>query len=347
MVDSKLSQPALTPTMKTKLSIYIDQEPDGMWLLHSDAEKAYKLSHSAFIEGEWLSGLPLASNDEIQIIVELAHTVSALKSPAQRFTTEQWKGFYAMCDQVKECKITPLAWPERITPNARRFAYGNPKKADKQSGIHDIVAMRTYHQARPNMSLMRLNKGAGTIHDGIRAAVEGHRKEMNYHLLRLKNHGYPEDHPQVTQSYRILADLLPRLTKVQREILDIKESARTPGKINKKGWNRYKTVTLLMMTHNLDGTIRVDDVGRPIGHAYLRALINNSPYRCRKSGIHRANIMNNARPTFIAKALGIAKPKMNNLITTDSINEFIQARNGFDREWLKLAKLFRDYGDLT
>jgi hypothetical protein len=333
--------------METKLSIYIDQEPDGMWLLHSDADKAYKLSHSTFIEGEWLAELPTASNDEIEIIVELAHTISALKSPAQRFTTEQWKNFYAMCDRVSECKITPLAWPERITPNARRFAYGDPEKAKKDSGVHDIVAIRAYHQARPHMSLMRLNKDAGTIPEAIRLAVQEHRKEMNYHLLRLKNHGYPADRDQVIQSYQILTGLLPRLTEVQREILDIKESSRKPGTINKGGWNRYKTVTLLMMTHNLDGTVRVDNVGRPIGHAYLRALIDSSPYRCRKSGIHRANMMNNARPTFIAKALNISKPKMNDLITPELINEFARARNGFDREWLKLAKLFRDYGDLT
>lgn len=339
--------PIQTPTMETKLSIYIDQEPDGMWLLHSDADKAYKLSHSAFIEGNWLSSLPVAENDEIELIVELAHTVSALKSPAQRFTTEQWKSFYAMCDAVKECKVTPLAWPERITPNARRFAYGKPDKAKKNSGVHDIAAMRIYHQARPQMNLMRLNKEGGTIPDVIRAAVAEHRKEMNYHLLRLKNHGYPEDRPQVAQSYKILTGLLPQFTQAQREILDIKESAKKPGLINKTGWNRYKAVTLLMMTHNLDGTVRVDDIGRPIGHAYLRALIDNSPYRCRKSGIHRANMMNNARPTFISKALDIAKPKMNNLITPGSIDEFVKARNGFDREWLKLAKLFRDYGDLT
>lgn len=340
--------PSQTPTMETKLSIYIDQEPDGMWLLRSDAEKAYKLSHSAFIEGNWLSELPVAENDEIELIVELAHTISALKSPAQRFTTEQWKGFYAMCDAVKECKVTPLAWPERITPNARRFAYGKPdKKKGKDSGVHDITAMRVYHQARPQMNLMRLNKEGGTVPDVIRIAVEKHRKEMNYHLLRLKNRGYPDADLQMIRSCQILTGLLPELTEKQREILDIGESKRKPGTLNKGGWNRYKTVTLLMMTHNLDGAVRVDDIGRPIGHAYLRALIDNSPYRCRKSGIHRANMMNNARPTFISKALDIAKPKMNNLITPKAIDEFVKARNGFDREWLRLAKLFRDYGDLT
>jgi hypothetical protein len=334
--------------METKLSIYIDQEPDGMWLLHGDAEKAYKLSHSAFIEGNWLAELPVAKNDKIELIVELAHTVSALKSPAQRFTTDQWNNFYSMCNKVKECKIIPLAWPERITPNARRFAYGCPKKADNASGVHDIIAMKAYHQARPHMGLMRLNGRVDTIHPVIRAAVEKHRAEMNYHLLRLKNHGYPDDRPQVIQAYQILTEMLPKFSEIQISMLDIEESKRKPGTINESGWNRYKAVTLLMMTHNLDGTVRVDNMGRPIGHTYLKALISNSPYRCRKSGVHRANIMNNARPTFIAKALEISgKSKMNNLITPDCIDKFIQARNDFDREWLRLAKMFRDHGDLT
>lgn len=347
MVSPVSEQSNSNPKMETKLSIYIDQEPDGMWLLHNDSKKPYKLSHAAFIEGDWLLTLPLAEKDEIELIVERAHTVSALKSPAQRFTAQQWESFYEKCGRIDTCKITPLAWPERITANARRFAYGSPEKAKKNSGVHDIKAIQVFRQARPSLGLMRLGVDRDTIHPSIRAAVAQHRKEMNYDLLRLKNHKYPDDHPMMIQCAKAIVELAPSMSDIQRKILDLKFFKRNPSKLTKRGWNKFKVVTLWALTHNPDGTTRVDDKGRPISHAYLKAIIGNSPYRERRCGVHRANIMKNARSSFIAHSLGLTKPKSNDLINPKNIDKFISARNEFDREWLKLAKMFRDYGDLA
>jgi len=151
MVSSQPNQINLTQAMETKLRIYIDQEPDGMWLLRSNSDEPYRLSHTVFIEGDWLSELPLMENDEIQLIIERAHTVSALKSPAQRFTATQWDAFYAKCTAINNCKVVPLAWPERVTANARRFAYGDPQKAQKNSGVHDIKAENALNQVGPLM----------------------------------------------------------------------------------------------------------------------------------------------------------------------------------------------------
>lgn len=332
--------------METKLRIYIDQEPDGMWLLRSDSDKPSKLSHGAFIEGDWLSALPLTEKDEIQLIVERAHTVSALKSPAQRFTAPQWEAFYAKCREIDECKVIPLAWPERVTANARRFAYGSPEKAKKNSGVHDIKAIQIFHEARPTMELMRLGRDHDTIPLAIRTAVAEHRKQMNYDLLRLKNHKYPDDHPMIVQCSQAIKELAPTMNDIQRKILDLKFFKRNPSMLNKRGWNKFKVVTLWALTHNPDGTTRVDNIGRPISHTYLKTIIGNSPYRERRCGVHRANIMKNARSSFIAQRLGLSKPKSNELINPRNIDRFILARNEFDREWLKLAKMFRDYGDL-
>ena len=347
MVSSHPDQINLTQAMETKLRIYIDQEPDGMWLLRSDSYEPYKLSHTAFIAGDWLSELPLAENDEIQLIVERAHTVSALKSPAQRFTATQWDAFYAKCRAIDQCRVVPLAWPERVTSNARRFAYGNHKKADKNSGVHDIRAIKIFHEARPTLKLMRLGNNKDTIPLAIRTAVAKHRKEMNYDLLRLKNHKYPDNDPMIIQCRRALEELALVMSENQKKILDLKFSKRNPSVLNKRGWNPFKTVTLWALTRNPDGTRRVDDVGRPISHVYLKTIIGNSPYRERRCGVHRANIMKNARSSFIASTLGMSKPKSNDLINPKNIDRFISARNQFDREWLKLAKMFRDYGDLT
>lgn len=347
MVSSRPDQTNIVPIMETKLRIYIDQEPDGMWLLHSDSDRSYRLSHVAFIEGDWLLGLPLMENDEIQLIIERAHTVSALKSPAQRFTATQWDAFYAKCRAISHCKVVPLAWPERVTANARRFAYGDPEKAKKNSGVHDIKAIKIFHEARPTLQLMRLGNNQDTIPLAIRTAVAKHRKEMNYDLLRLKNRKYPDDHPMIIQCRQALDELAPGMSEIQKKILDLKFFKRNPDKLTKRGWNPFKVVTLWALTHNPDGTTRVDNLGRPISHAYLKAIIGNSPYRERRCGVHRANIMKNARSSFIANRLEMTKPKSNDLINPINIDKFICARNEFDREWLKLVKMFRDYGDLT
>jgi hypothetical protein len=55
--------------------------------------------------------------------------------------------------------------------------------------------------------------------------------------------------------------------------------------------------------------------------------------------------MNDARAGFIANRLGIKNPKLDQLFSPEMLDSFIGARNEFDREWLALAKLFRDYGD--
>ena len=328
-------------------TVYIDQETEGMYLLRDDAEDTFKLSHSDFIAGDWLTTLPLAQKDLVELVVELAHAVSSVKSPAQRFTDEQWKKFYQKCATVGKsygCEIRPMAWPERTTPNARRFTYGSSEKATKNSGTHDVKAMRVFHRARPHLRFMRLDAPRHRTHPAIREAAVKHREQMNFELLRLKNRKYPMDHPWMQQCSEAVEKLALLMTERQRAILGVEFSKRDPGKIN-KSWNKPKVATLWALTHNLDGTVRTDDRGRPVSHAYLRHVVDHSPYRPRHCGVHRANIMNDARASFIANRLGIKNPKLDQLVSPAMLDDFVDARNEFDREWLKLTKLFRDYGD--
>lgn len=347
--------------MKGSTQIYIDQEADGMYLLHSDQTKPYKISHSAFITGEWLPELVSQSDRNIDLIIERAHTVGAVKSPAQRFTDEEWSAFYENCRKVSArgpVRVAVFAWPERVTSNARRFVYGDAGKAKKESGVHDLKAMKTFHVSRPHLGLMRLDKPSHNISDEMAAAIADHRAEMNYELLFLKNRNYLQgqsaSHPWMDQVAEVLPRLAKRMTEEQRKILDVKFYVKNADKIT-TGWNRPRVVTLWALTHNLDGTIRRDNAGRPISGRYLKNIISFSPYRPRRSGVHRANIMHSARPAYIKQKIK-QEPEygylltggtftMKSLTTVEDVKIFTGLRNQFDKEWLQLAKIFRDYSD--
>jgi hypothetical protein len=66
-----------------------------------------------------------------------------------------------------------------------------------------------------------------------------------------------------------------------------------------------------------------------------------SPFRQRHCGIHRANIMRDFRKHFIEQRIG--KVDKTELYSSAHHEEFVQARNDFNREWLKLAKVFRQH----
>jgi hypothetical protein len=279
------------------------------------------------------------------LIIERAHAVSADKSPAQRFTSGQWQRFYAQCERIGQafnCEILSFAWPERTTRNARIYAYGCAEKAKKDSGTHDVIAMRAFHEARPHLKLMRLDKPRHRTPAVIREAVNKHKEEMSFELLRLKSRKYPKDHPWMDQCSKAIKDLAPQMTETQRDILGIAFNKRNPKKLN-ASWNKMKVVTLWALTHNMDGSVRTDNRHRPISRQYLKTIINTSPYRERHCGVHRANIMNDARSSFVAQKLGMKKPKLDQLFAPDKMGDFIKARNEFDKEWLTLAKVFRDY----
>lgn len=106
------------------LNIYIDQESDGMWFIGDFDEDATKLSHAEFIQGDWLFQLSLKGKAWVRLIIERAHGVDAQRSPAQRFSTEQWAFFKQQCRQASAhngFRIELHAWPERTTPLHERF----------------------------------------------------------------------------------------------------------------------------------------------------------------------------------------------------------------------------------
>lgn len=325
------------------LHVYIDQESDGMYLIDDIAENSTKLSHSDFIAGDWLRSLNAKGGHEIKLVIERAHTVSASKSPAQRFTHAQWESFKKKCRAVSNERGFPIGlygWPERTTPSARAFLYGDAEKATKDSGTHDVKAMRAYHHNRlSSINLMNLMEPRHSVPLEIYDAVEDHKQLMNFHLLRLKNHKYPESHPWMQQCQEMLPHIARQLSPEQLEMLGMSLHKRT-GKLNKT-FNKSRVLTLWAATHNLDGSVLTDNAGRPVGHRFLKTLMNASPFRERHCGIHRANIMRDFRANFIQHRIG--KLDKSEIYTPDNHDEFIAARNEFNREWLKLAKVFREF----
>ena len=328
--------------MTSILHVYIDQESDGMYYIDQLAEDACHLSHADFIQGNWLLFSDNKLRQEIRLVIERAHAVNADRSPAQRFTEAQWEAFKRRCVSAgiqRGITISLYAWPERATPSARAFLYGNAEKAEKDSGIHDIKAMRAYHQARmDSINLMNIMAPRHSTPLEIFDAVEDHKQVMNFNLLRLKNHKYPEDHPWVEQCMQALPSIANRLSPEQLELLGISFHKRT-GALN-KSFNKSRVLTLWAATHNLDGSVLSDNQGRPVGRRFLKVLMGASPFRERHCGIHRANIMRDFRKHYISQRLG--KLDKAEIYSPDNHPAFIKARNDFNKEWLKMAKVFRD-----
>lgn len=335
-----MATPSPAPSI---LFVYIDQESDGMYFIGSLAENATKLSHSDFIQGNWLASLESHGAKEIRLVIERAHAVDAKRSPAQRFTAEQWEDFKRKCFSIgmqRGITIGLFAWPERTTPSARAFLYGSADKATKDSGIHDIKAMRAYHEARmDDINLMQLMRPRYSTPKAIFDAVDNHKQTMNFHLLRLKNHNYPENHPWVEQCMKALPSIAERLSEEQLELLGMSFHKKRPGVLN-KSFNKSRVLTLWAATHALDGSVLSDDDGRPVGNRFLRTLMNSSPFRERNCGVHRANIMRDFRKHYIEQKIG--KIDKADIYTKENHPKFVEARNAFNREWLKLAKVFRD-----
>ena len=338
-----MTVPFLATIVRSVLHVYIDQESDGMYYIDETSENATKLSHADFIQGHWLASLNNKGCNEIRLVIERAHTVDAHCSPAQRFTSEQWEAFKRQCFSIgmqRRMTIGLFAWPERITPSARAFLYGNADKAQKDSGVHDIKAQRAYHRARASsINLMNLMQPRHTTPLVIFDAVNEHKETMNFHLLRLKNHNYPADHPWVEQCMRALPTIAAHLSPEQLELLGMSFHKKRDGVLN-KSFNKSRVLTLWAATHNLDGTVLSDDRGRPVGGRFLKTLMGASPFRERHCGIHRANIMRDFRKHFVEQRIG--KIDKTELYSADNHSKFVEARNEFNREWLKLAKVFRD-----
>ena len=332
--------PVISPST---LHVYIDQESDGMYFIDDTSEHATKLSHADFIAGDWLPTLNAKNAPEVKLIIERAHTVDARKSPAQRFKAEEWKAFKNKCITVGNARginISLHGWPERTTPSARTFLYGNCEKATKDSGIHDIKAMRAYHHARlESINLMNLMEPRYSVPQAIRDAVKDHKELMNFHLLRLKNHKYPQDHPWMQQAEEALPRIATKLTAEQLELLGMSFHKRT-GQLNKT-FNKSRVLTFWAATHDLDGRVLRDDAGNPVGSRFLKEIMQSSPFRERHCGIHRANIMRDFRKNFIERRLG--KIDKDKIYTEENHDDFIKARNAFNSEWLKIAKVFRDF----
>ena len=107
-----------------------------------------------------------------------------------------------------------------------------------------------------------------------------------------------------------------------------------------KSFNKSRVLTLWAATHGLDGSVLSDGEGRPVGSRFLRTLMNPSPFRERSCGVHRANIMRYFRKHFIEQKIG--KIDKTDIYAKENHPKFVEARNAFNREWLKLAKVFRD-----
>jgi len=329
------------------LNIYIDNESDGMWLIDDYDENATRMSHSDFIAGEWLFSLDVKGHARCRLIIERAHCVDAQRSPAQRFTNSQWEAFKQHCREASErngCVIELHAWPERTTPTARMVYCGSADKATKDSGIHDIKAMRAYHHARLGaINLMNMMEPRHSTPIEIFEAVERHKEVMNFNLLRLKNHKYPVSHPWVDQCLRALPEIAKRLSPEQLELLGMSFHKRN-GKLNKT-FNQPRVLTLWAATHDINGAALRDDRGRLVGNRFLKTLMGASPFRTRKCGIHRANIMRDFRKNFIEQRIG--KIDKADLYSQENHAAFIKARNDFNKEWLKLAKIFRQYESIA
>lgn len=330
-------------TFSAPLNVYIDQESDGMWLIDDYDEDATKLSHIEFIEGNWLFSLDCKTHEWVRLIIERAHGVDAKRSPAQRFTIDQWAFFKQQCRQASaQCghKIELHSWPERTTPTARSFLYGNSDKALKDSGVHDIKAMRAYHHSRMEaINLMNMMEPRHSTPLAIFEAVNKHKETMNFHLLRLKNHKYPKEHPWMQQCLAALPRIVEQLSAEQLEMLGISFHKRN-GTLN-KSFNQSRVITLWAATHSLEGAVLKDNHGQPVGSRFLKTLMGASPFRQRHCGIHRANIMRDFRKHFIEQRIG--KVDKSTLYLPEQREDFVQARNDFNREWLKLAKVFRQY----
>jgi len=333
------------------LRIYADQEANGMFLLIGNDKSSNVVSHAEFIRAKWLRSIPLDNCDLIEIVLERAHTICADKSPAQRFTDTQWSCFKKMCYEIgaaRKVKIRLLAFPERITPSARQLAYGcsdkwsalekkNPiKKLSPDCGTHDIKAIRSYCNAFPDtVPLMDLMERKSPTPDAIIKAVNEHRQRLNLELVRLKSRGYKdENHPWIKQIKSALPVLLEKMSQKQLEELGITFNKRN-GKLNKIV-KMARLVTLWALTHDLDGRVLKDDLGRPAGRRYYQRLISSSPFRTRKAGIHRANLYRDYRSTYIRRQMG----KLSKSEVVGNL-EFRRHRNSYTKMIFDLIKVFQ------
>ena len=333
------------------LRIYVDQEANGMYLLIGDDETSTVLSHADFIGAEWLLSVPTDGFHSVEIVVERAHTVGADKSPAQRFTDNQWSQFKQMCRSIgatRNVDIRLLAFPERSTPSARQFTYGcsdkwsvlkknDPVKAQSSDcGTHDVKAIRTYCEAFPDtVPLMDLLELKSRTPDVIIEAVDKHRQELNLELVRLKSRSYKDDnHPWVKQIRSVLPELVEKMTPRQLQELGITHNKRT-GKLNKTV-SMARLVTLWALTHDLDGKLLRDDQGRTLGRRYHQRLIGSSPFRTRKAGIHRANLYRDYRGTYIRRQMG----KLSKAEVVGN-GEFRRHRNSYTKMVFDLINVFK------
>jgi hypothetical protein len=333
------------------LRIYVDQEASGMFLLIGDDETSTVLSHADFIGAEWLRSVPTDSFNSIEIVLERAHTVGADKSPAQRFTDNQWSRFKEMCRSIgaaRNIDIRLLAFPERSTPSARQFTYDcsdkwsalkkdDPVKAQSPDcGTHDVKAIRSYCTAFPDtVPLMDLMECKSPTPEAIIYAADEHRQQLNLELVRLKSRSYKDEtHPWVKQIRAALPVLVDKLTPEQQEELEITFNKRS-GELNKTV-NMPRLVTLWGLTHDLEGKFLRDDAGKPVGRRYHERLIGSSPFRTRKAGIHRANLYRDYRGTYI-------RHRMGKLTRSEVVGnaEFRRHRNAYTKMIFDLIKVFK------
>ena len=336
---------------KQTLRIYADQESSGMFLLIGNDLSSTVYSHAEFIQADWLLQVPTDNYDLIEIVVERAHTVGMDKSPAQRFTDTQWDAFKLKCRSIgaaRNVKIRLLAFPERITPSARQFAYGcsdkwsalkknDPVKAQSPDcGTHDVKAIRTYCEAFPDtVPLMDLMKLKSPTPDAIIKAVDKHRQELNLELVRLKSRSYKDDnHPWVKQIRSVLPELVEKMTPRQLQELGITRNKRT-GELNKTV-SMARLVTLWALTHDLDGKLLRDDQGRTLSRRYHQRLVGSSPFRTRKAGIHRANLYRDYRGTYIRRQMG----KLSKAEVVGN-GEFRRHRNSYTKMVFDLINVFK------
>jgi hypothetical protein len=119
----------------------------------------------------------------VRLIIERAHGVDAQRSPAQRFTNDQWAFFKQQCRQASAqngFKIELHAWPERTTPSARAFLYGNAEKAVKDAEERAATLnQKASDTAAANEQLKKEQESAVAEAEKARAAVQAASRDKD------------------------------------------------------------------------------------------------------------------------------------------------------------------------